>query len=64
MTQNELLTPAEVAKLLRVTPATVLRWARVGEIESVRIANTTRIPRLSLLSRIPAVLAALSPATA
>lgn len=31
-----LLTPAEVAQLLRVDPKTVTRWARAGKLSSIR----------------------------
>jgi len=33
---NELLTPAEVAQMFRVSPKTVTRWARSGRISAVR----------------------------
>lgn len=33
---DELLTPGEVAQLLRVDPKTVTRWAATGKIASVR----------------------------
>lgn len=37
MTQdNSLLTPGEVASLLRVDPKTVTRWAERGLIESIK----------------------------
>lgn len=32
---EELLTPSEVAKLFRVDPKTVTRWARRGRLEAV-----------------------------
>jgi len=35
-TTNELLTPAEVAQMFRVSPKTVTRWARSGRISAVR----------------------------
>lgn len=31
-----LLTPAEVAKLFRVDPKTVTRWAQAGKLSSIR----------------------------
>jgi excisionase family DNA binding protein len=34
--QNDLLTPAEVAVLFRVSPKTVTRWARAGKISAIR----------------------------
>ena len=36
MTENELLTPGEVAEMFRVNPKTVTRWARSGKISVVR----------------------------
>jgi excisionase family DNA binding protein len=36
MSENELLTPAEVAVMFRVNPKTVTRWARAGKISAVR----------------------------
>lgn len=33
---EELLTPAEVAQMFRVSPKTVTRWARAGRISAVR----------------------------
>ena len=34
--QEVLLTPAEVAKLFRVDPKTVTRWANAGKLTSIR----------------------------
>jgi excisionase family DNA binding protein len=34
--EDELLTPAEVATMLRVTSKTVTRWAKTGKVSSVR----------------------------
>lgn len=34
--ENRLLTPAEVAAMLRVDPKTVTRWARGGKLSSIR----------------------------
>ena len=36
MTDNELLTPSEVAEMFRVNPKTVTRWARAGKVSAVR----------------------------
>ena len=36
MSENELLTPSEVAVMFRVNPTTVTRWARAGKISAVR----------------------------
>lgn len=33
---EELLTPAEVAKVFRVDPKTVTRWSREGKLTSIR----------------------------
>jgi excisionase family DNA binding protein len=35
-TQENLLTPAEVASLFRVDPKTVTRWAKAGKLTSIR----------------------------
>lgn len=35
-TSDRLLTPGEVAKLFRVDPKTVTRWATAGRIGSIR----------------------------
>jgi excisionase family DNA binding protein len=34
--RGELLTPGEVARIFRVDPKTVTRWANAGRIESIR----------------------------
>jgi len=34
--QENLLTPAEVAALFRVDPKTVTRWAKAGKLTSIR----------------------------
>lgn len=34
--EPELLTPSEVARLFRVDPKTVTRWAKAGKISSIR----------------------------
>ena len=33
---NRLLTPAEVAAMLRVDPKTVTRWAKAGKLNAIR----------------------------
>ena len=40
--ENRLLTPAEVAALLRVDPKTVTRWARGGKLSSIRTTGGHR----------------------
>lgn len=34
--ESELLTPAEVAAMFRVSPKTVTRWARSGKLTALR----------------------------
>lgn len=34
--KEQLLTPAEVADMFRVDPATVTRWARDGKLRAIR----------------------------
>ena len=36
MNYDRLLTPGEVARMFRVDPKTVARWAKQGRIESIR----------------------------
>ncbi len=36
VTDDALLTPAEVAKLFRVSPKTVTRWARSGKLTAMK----------------------------
>jgi excisionase family DNA binding protein len=42
-----LLTPAEVAKLFRVDPKTVTRWAKAGKLTAVRTLGGHRRYRRS-----------------
>jgi excisionase family DNA binding protein len=42
-----LLTPAEVAKLFRVDPKTVTRWAKAGKINPIRTLGGHRRYRKS-----------------
>jgi len=53
--ESELLTPAEVATLFRVSPKTVTRWARSGKLTALRTLGGHRRFRASevkdLLSR-------------
>ena len=39
MSAKELLTPDEAALLLKMTKRTILKWAREGKIESVRVSR-------------------------
>ena len=43
-----MVTVPEVATTLRVGPATVYRWCRHRELESVRVAGTVRISAAAL----------------
>ena len=47
--KNPVLTPDEVGVLLRVSPDTVLRLCREGEIPSMRIKRETRMLRIDVL---------------
>jgi excisionase family DNA binding protein len=57
MEQEILLTPAEVAKLFRVDPKTVTRWAKAGKINAIRTLGGHRRYRQSevqaLLKSVP-----------
>lgn len=49
LTQSELLTPAETAELLRVSPQTLRRYAAERRLEAVRLtARTLRYRRASV----------------
>jgi excisionase family DNA binding protein len=45
----EMLTVDEVAAVLRIHPRSVQRWARDGQISSVRVGRSYRIPRADVL---------------
>ena len=45
--QEDLLTPAEVAKLFRVDPKTVTRWAKAGKLTAIRTLGGHRRYRQS-----------------
>ena len=55
--QEVLLTPAEVAKLFRVDPKTVTRWAKAGKLTAIRTLGGHRRYRKSevqsLLNNVP-----------
>jgi excisionase family DNA binding protein len=46
-TTEVLLTPSEVAKMFRVDPKTVTRWAKAGKITAIRTLGGHRRYRLS-----------------
>jgi excisionase family DNA binding protein len=48
---DALLTPSEVAKLFRVNPKTVSRWARAGKLHPVRTLGGHRRFRASEIQR-------------
>jgi excisionase family DNA binding protein len=45
---NELLLPAEVARILRVTPRTIERYCKKGKLKAIKVGRLWRIPRSSL----------------
>ncbi len=45
--QEVLLTPAEVAKMFRVDPKTVTRWAKAGKLTAIRTIGGHRRYRRS-----------------
>ena len=55
--QEVLLTPAEVARLFRVDPKTVTRWAKAGKLTAIRTLGGHRRYRKSevqsLLGAVP-----------
>jgi len=43
---EDLLTPGEVAKMLRVSPDTITRWIRLGQLRAAKLpSGTYRIAR-------------------
>jgi excisionase family DNA binding protein len=43
---EDLLTPGEVAKILRVSPDTITRWIRLGQLRAAKLpSGTYRIAR-------------------
>jgi excisionase family DNA binding protein len=50
-TSDALLTPSEVAKLFRVNPKTVTRWARAGKLNAIRTLGGHRRFRASEINR-------------
>ena len=51
-TDEELLTPAEVAAMFRVDPKTVTRWAKAGKLSSIRTLGGHRRYRASEVTRL------------
>lgn len=49
---EELLTPSEVAKLFRVDPKTVTRWAKSGKLSSIRTLGGHRRYRAAEVHRL------------
>lgn len=49
---EELLTPAEVAKLFRVDPKTVTRWAKTGKLSSLKTLGGHRRYRADEVRRL------------
>lgn len=49
---DELLTPSEVAKLFRVDPKTVTRWAKAGKLSSIRTLGGHRRYRAAEVHRL------------
>lgn len=48
---DALLTPSEVARLFRVNPKTVTRWARAGKLTAIRTLGGHRRFRASEIQR-------------
>jgi excisionase family DNA binding protein len=48
---DALLTPAEVAKMFRVDPKTVTRWAKAGKLSSIRTLGGHRRYRADEVKR-------------
>lgn len=49
---EQLLTPSEVAKLFRVDPKTVTRWAKAGKLSSIRTLGGHRRYRADEVHRL------------
>lgn len=50
--EERLLTPSEVAKMFRVDPKTVTRWAKAGKLSSIRTLGGHRRYRASEVERL------------
>lgn len=51
-TERELLTPTEVAEILRVPRSTVLHWGRTGELRAVHFGKHVRFVTADLRARL------------
>lgn len=51
-TAHDLLTPSEVADILRVPRSTVLYWARTGELDAVHFGKHVRFPTEQIRRRV------------
>ncbi len=49
----ELMSPAQVAKLMNIAPTTVGRWCDHGTIEAVKIGRVWRIPQHAVWPLVP-----------
>jgi excisionase family DNA binding protein len=49
---ERLLTPSEVARMFRVNPKTVTRWARAGKLNAIRTLGGHRRFRASEIERL------------
>jgi excisionase family DNA binding protein len=58
----ELLSPQDVAGLLRIATGTVARWCETGQIEAVRVGRRWRIPPEAVWPLVPPSIRAQWPA--
>jgi excisionase family DNA binding protein len=49
VSDNEYLTPAEAAIIMRVTRRTMYVWLKQGRLKALKIGNSWRIPRESVM---------------
>lgn len=45
---NQFRTIPEAAEIFKVTPKTIKRWIKAGELRAVHIGGTTRIPQQAI----------------
>ena len=50
--QSNLLTPGEVAKLFRVDPKTVTRWAKAGKLPSIKTPGGHKRFKRSIIEKL------------